>query len=193
LGFRRKGYKPTLLDYKINQGLCIQFFQSPRDRAALFAGGIIGRLAREGIANMNEDLACMGPTSEAVFTGVCLWDGNSAEAYWDDMLTESEIDLICGVYEIATGARTDEVQTARVSWWPRPNAFSHSGMNTGWWSPDCERWYQQRLALIRANRATLNTQTDWKRFIELFKASREVALNNEKIAAQFLDSRITKM
>ncbi|KAJ7872876.1 hypothetical protein B0H14DRAFT_2344529 [Mycena olivaceomarginata] len=100
LGCRRVGYKPTHLDFTIYRDLCWEFFLSPRGRAALFAGGIIGRLAREMVP---EALACLGPTSEVPPTGVCLWDGHSLMAYWDDTLTSQEIDLICGVYAIPTG------------------------------------------------------------------------------------------
>ena len=36
--------------------------------------------------------------------GLCLWDGNPAsQAYWDDHLTDDEVDLICGVYRVDTG------------------------------------------------------------------------------------------
>jgi hypothetical protein len=100
LGCRRVGHKPTHLDFNIYRDLCWEFFLSPRGRAALFAGGIIGRLAREIVP---EALACLGPTSEVPPTGVCLWDGHSSMAYWDDTLTSQEIDLICGVYAIPTG------------------------------------------------------------------------------------------
>ncbi|KAJ6546580.1 hypothetical protein B0H10DRAFT_1768801, partial [Mycena sp. CBHHK59/15] len=69
--------------------------------------------------------------------------------YWDDELTAQEIDLICGVYQVATG-------------WPKPVAWYASGLSTGWWSPDCERWYQKRLGLIRNDQGVLMTQTEWK-------------------------------
>ncbi|KAF7348174.1 hypothetical protein MSAN_01770300 [Mycena sanguinolenta] len=86
------------------------FFLFPRGRAALFAGGIIGRLAREDVL---EVLACQGPSSEVFTSGVRLWDGHSSMAYWDYGLSEEEIDLICGVYEIGTGQRPG--QTPRTT------------------------------------------------------------------------------
>ncbi|KAJ7465195.1 hypothetical protein FB451DRAFT_1041898, partial [Mycena latifolia] len=77
-----------------------RFLESPRGRAALFSGVIVGRLAR---LIVDENLASLGPSNEVFMTGVRLWNGQSSTAYWDDTLTDQEIDLICGVYEIATG------------------------------------------------------------------------------------------
>ncbi|KAJ7821427.1 hypothetical protein B0H14DRAFT_2599192 [Mycena olivaceomarginata] len=83
-----------------------------------------------------------GPTDEVTVDGLCMWDGHSEYAYWDDYLTDQEIDLICGVYHISTGQRdpgalSGEQTTAR-SWWPRPSAMEQSGLNVGWWTPLCE-------------------------------------------------------
>ncbi|KAJ7878714.1 hypothetical protein B0H13DRAFT_1528308, partial [Mycena leptocephala] len=100
LGFRPAGYKPTNLDYRAYVTRRDEFLLSPRGRAARFAGGIIGRLARE---TGKDDLACLGPSDDAFETGVRLWDGRSQTAYWDNDLTSEEIDLICGVYIVATG------------------------------------------------------------------------------------------
>ncbi|KAJ7778000.1 hypothetical protein DFH07DRAFT_689013, partial [Mycena maculata] len=80
----------------------------------------------------------------------------------DDGLTDQEIGLICGVYDVGTGATNDDPQTSRISWWPLPHAFRSSGLNTGWWSPDCEVWFQQRQAAIKRGTAKLLTQTEWK-------------------------------
>ncbi|KAJ7085096.1 hypothetical protein C8R44DRAFT_651312 [Mycena epipterygia] len=103
LGYRHVGYKPSLIDHGVYEMLRERFLGSTRGRAALFAGGIVGRLAR---LIVDEDLACLGPSHEVFMTGIRLWDGQSSEAYWDDELTDQDIDLICGVYEIATGAST---------------------------------------------------------------------------------------
>ncbi|KAJ7136974.1 hypothetical protein C8R44DRAFT_608026 [Mycena epipterygia] len=183
LGYRAVGYKPTVVDHEVYEIQRDRFCGSPRGRAALFAGGIVGRLARLAA---DEDLAALGPTNDVLISGVRLWDGRSLTAYWDDMLTDEEIDLICGVYEIGTGASTGF--SSFISWWPKPNAFSHSGLNTGWWSPNCEKWFQQRLSLIKSGKAKLQTQAEWQRLIKFYKASREVASANERMAAEFLDT-----
>ncbi|KAJ6620877.1 hypothetical protein B0H10DRAFT_1791071, partial [Mycena sp. CBHHK59/15] len=180
LGFRPAGYKPSKVDYEVYEKLRDSFLQSPRGHAARFAGGIIGRLARQRV---NDDVACLGPTADVFDTGVRFWDGQSSTAYWDDELTAQEIDLICGVYQVATD---DGMQKTNISWWPKPVAWYASGLSTGWWSPDCERWYQKRLGLIRNDQGVLVTQTEWKHKIRFVQKSRTVALANEKIATEFL-------
>ncbi|KAK7048795.1 hypothetical protein R3P38DRAFT_2505225, partial [Favolaschia claudopus] len=183
----RYGHQHTGLGYR---RLCNDFLLSPRGRAALFAGGIVGRLARESFVVVKE--ACRGPSSEISYTGLQLWDGKSATSYWDDALTEEDVDLICGVYEIGTGVkRTEEMQTTKLSWWPKPLAFSHSGLNVGWWSPDCEHWYQQRLAVIQSGTAKLHTQAEWKNIIRYYQKSREIGTKNELVAAEFLSVNLT--
>lgn len=100
LGVRRAGYKPTVLDYLAYERRRAQFLQTPRGRAARFAGGIIGRIASE---HSNDERASRGPSDEIYENGVRFWDGWSQSAYWDDVLTPEEIDLICGVYIVETG------------------------------------------------------------------------------------------
>ncbi|KAJ7658857.1 hypothetical protein DFH06DRAFT_990215 [Mycena polygramma] len=190
LGYRRVDYKPTVADYEIYVVLRDRFLTSPRGRAALFAGGIVGRLAREVV---DEELASLGPSSDVFLTGLRLWDGVSKGAYWDDVLTEQEIDFICGVYEVATGRinrKSDDIQTAQISWWPKPNSFTTSGLNTGWWSPDCDHWFEQRLANIKSGNARLYTQTEWKRYLKYYKKSRDIAVANERIAIEFLSTKL---
>ncbi|KAJ7468824.1 hypothetical protein B0H11DRAFT_1920835 [Mycena galericulata] len=192
LGFRPAGYHPTSLDYRIYCRQRDNFLASPRGRAARFAGGIIGRLARDVVF---DDRACLGPTDGAYETGVRLWDGESSTAYWDDALTPQEIDLICGAYILPTGQSTpaeeDGQQKKTMSWWPKPTAFHHSGMNIGWWSPDCERWFQKRVKLLEKNQAPLWTQTQWKHKIRFMQKSRDVALANERIACEYLSARFS--
>ncbi|KAJ7475550.1 hypothetical protein B0H11DRAFT_1727461 [Mycena galericulata] len=188
LGYRRKGYKPTVIDHGVYVTLRDRFFASPRGRAARLAGGIIRRLAFEVVDNT---LASVGPGSEVFETGVRFWDGSSSAAYWDDTLTDQEIDIICGVYEIATGD-TEDPQLSKLSWWPKPHAFSTSGLNTGWWSPDCERWFLQRQAVINSGRAILHTQTECKSKIRYYKQPRKIGMANDRTATQFLSTRLSR-
>ncbi|KAJ7719527.1 hypothetical protein DFH07DRAFT_761111 [Mycena maculata] len=187
LGYRRAGYTPTFEDYGVYMDLRDSFFDCPRGRAALFAGGVVGRLARDRV---NEDLASLGPTADVFMTGVRFWDGQSSTAYWDDGLTDQEIGLICGVYDVGTGATNDDPQTSRISWWPLPHVFRSSGLNTGWWSPDCEVWFQQRQAAIKRGTAKLLTQTEWKHVTKYYKKTREVAIASEMVAGQFLSEAL---
>jgi hypothetical protein len=100
LGYRPPQYQPDMRDYRSYVSIRRRFFRSPRGRAALLYGGIIGRLARSEVSN---EEVLRGPSDDALLEGICLWDGKSPFAYWDDCLTEEEIDLICGVYHVSTG------------------------------------------------------------------------------------------
>ncbi|KAJ7675588.1 hypothetical protein DFH06DRAFT_977454 [Mycena polygramma] len=101
LGYRSPNYKADAQDYQAYVTIRDQFFLSPRGRAALLHGGLIARLARPMVSD--EDVL-RGPTDDATVDGIRLWDGRSPSAYWDDSLTDHEIDLICGVYHVSTGA-----------------------------------------------------------------------------------------
>lgn len=103
LGFRKMGYKPNSIDYRAYTSIRNNFLRTTRCRAALMAGGLIGRIARDIVPYDN---VYYGP-SDAVFeTGFCLSEGQRSPAkYWDDRLTGHEIDLICGVYQVYTGMR----------------------------------------------------------------------------------------
>ncbi|KAJ7137624.1 hypothetical protein C8R43DRAFT_1019908 [Mycena crocata] len=185
---RPVGYIPTLVDHDLYVNQRESFLRSPRGRAALLAGGIIGRLARD-IAD--ERSVFNGPSDGVLTTGVCLWNETNAIAYWDDTLTEDEIDLICGVDRIATGHDAEQVSTP--SWWPKPAAFAKSGLGIGWWSPDCEFWFQKRLRDIQAGKAELHTQTMWRRYLRLVKTAHEVAEANNTISAEFLNNVLAQI
>ncbi|KAF8134707.1 hypothetical protein K438DRAFT_1501085, partial [Mycena galopus ATCC 62051] len=66
--------------------------------------------------------------------------------YWHKSLTEHEIDLICGVYYVATGTDVGATQTKLLSWWPKPHLWKSGNLDPGWWSPACETWFQWRLS-----------------------------------------------
>ncbi|KAK6988826.1 hypothetical protein R3P38DRAFT_2572887 [Favolaschia claudopus] len=161
--YRSKGYKPDQHDYAAYINARDRFLASSRGALALRYGGVVARIARSVLSL--EDGA-FHPTDEAVDCGVCYHDGRRGETYWDGELTPDEIDLICGVYHIATGQRDINAprnrQTTIISWWPRPVNFLKSGINVGWWSPACENFYQRRLAQIAKGDASLPSQIDWK-------------------------------
>jgi hypothetical protein len=97
LGYQPKKYTPDLIDYQAYECLHNHFLLSPHGRAAILAGSIVIHLARESVGF---ERVCTGSSD----SGICFWDGNqSSIAYWDDQLTEDEVDLICGVYRVDTG------------------------------------------------------------------------------------------
>ncbi|KAJ7859849.1 hypothetical protein B0H14DRAFT_2350966 [Mycena olivaceomarginata] len=102
LGRRPAGYRPTLVDFGVYVQRHDAFLHSPRGRAALFYGGIVGRLARLVIPNF-EDLACVDPSEDILMTGARVVSRNGEDALWHETLTLEEINLICGVYSVETG------------------------------------------------------------------------------------------
>jgi hypothetical protein len=78
-----------------------RILSSPRGRAALLEGGIIGRIAKE---HLGHDCAALGPSSAVTVHGRGFSFTNAAGVtYWDDRLTDDEIHLICGLYRCYTG------------------------------------------------------------------------------------------
>ncbi|KAJ7796840.1 hypothetical protein B0H14DRAFT_2390246 [Mycena olivaceomarginata] len=57
----------------------------------------------------------------------------------------------------------DGQQLKFISWWPTPTAFWSSGLNTGWWNANCERWFVKRLKEIERKSAKLHTYAEWKK------------------------------
>ncbi|KAJ7430087.1 hypothetical protein B0H11DRAFT_1765721 [Mycena galericulata] len=183
LGFRPKGYTPDLSDYNAYITLSTQFLLSPRGRAAMLYGGDVGRLARAVV--LPEDVF-RGPSDDATIDGICLYDGHAQYAYWDDGLTEQELDLICGVYHVSTGFAVSGEQTTTRSWWPRPSAWESSALNVGWWTPSCEAWFQKRLETLQAGTGTLVSHADWRHNLKLERKCGTYVDATERCAASML-------
>ena len=68
----------------------------------------------------------------------------------------------CNIY--ISSARASEVTNeAHVSWWPQESIFQTSGLWIGYWTAQCETWYQKRLAKLKMNpNKELKTTTEWK-------------------------------
>ena len=48
-----------------------------------------------------------------------------------------------------------------MSWWPKQSIFLKSGLWPGYWSPQCEEWFQGRLCQIQEHTAQLKKSTKW--------------------------------
>ncbi|KAF9071896.1 hypothetical protein BDP27DRAFT_1497764 [Rhodocollybia butyracea] len=124
LGIRPAGFSPRMEEYRAYEHRRNEFLRSARGRAALLSGGLVARLARDIV---NENDVFDGPTVNALTSSekaFCLWDQTQNHAFWDDKLTEEEVDLICGTYEVVTDGT---MQTSFRSWWPRPAAWKVCG------------------------------------------------------------------
>jgi len=98
LGTREQSWEAGLDDYAVYIYRREAFLQTPRCRAALLRGGIVWRLAME---SHNLAVAADGPSETVSDFGRC-FQGDDGESYWDDWLTDEEVDLICGVYMCKT-------------------------------------------------------------------------------------------
>jgi hypothetical protein len=99
LGWRPRDYVANAVDYAAYEDARDTFFRQPRARVALMRGGIIWRLA---IEHIGPESILVGPT-DGVFDNGDVWRPLGPMEFWDDSLTDEEIDLICGVYKVDTG------------------------------------------------------------------------------------------
>ncbi|KAK0460480.1 uncharacterized protein EV420DRAFT_1249687, partial [Desarmillaria tabescens] len=87
---------------------------------------------------------------------------------WDEILTDDQIDIICGVYKVEWEdkgqSQTDHrVQlTEDVSWFPKPMAWKGCGLDVGFWSVDAESWYQHRVTRYLGGDFKCENQTQWR-------------------------------
>ena len=75
----------------------------PHGHAALLEGGIIWRLAINGLGSLVETLILDSPSSDVLKNGIVVKCSNNQESWlWDDALSDSDKDVICGVYRVYT-------------------------------------------------------------------------------------------
>ena len=97
-----KSYTFNLADYTAYTTIQDLYLLShPTARAALCAGGIVARLAREGMSNV----AVLSGPSEAALNGEQKVLTSGDDRFCDDMISPEVMDLICGVYKVETGQK----------------------------------------------------------------------------------------
>ena len=143
---RLSGYRFKPSDYEAYICQCAHILTSPRGLTALLRGGLIARIARE---HLGLDSAALGPSSSVTVhrmgLSIVRQDGSK---YWDDELTQIEVEVICGLHRCFTGSG---LQVSLVSWWPMPHAWANitaCGYNWGHWTEWDEHWYLNRLQHI---------------------------------------------
>lgn len=72
------------------------------DWAALFEGGIIWLFTLLCLGNNMDNVSRVPSSSDALLPGKH-WELAGGSVLYNDTLNEVEIDVICGVYKIATG------------------------------------------------------------------------------------------
>ncbi|KAG2141207.1 uncharacterized protein EDB93DRAFT_1089504 [Suillus bovinus] len=184
LGYKCPTFTPVYADYVVYEQYRHEFMNQPHARAALLHGGLVWQLALHSIGFDALPSAINGISQEAVPFGLML--SVNGQTYFDNELLEEEVDFICGTYHICDNARN----VAKISWWPRPQAWATSGLNVGFWSTQCEQWFQKHLDNIRdgvsQNRHmstndinSLMTSSQWKTSIK-FNAGMNKILNEKE-------------
>ncbi|KAG2131227.1 hypothetical protein BD769DRAFT_1386892 [Suillus cothurnatus] len=121
-------FKAVYADYIVYEQHHHEFMNQPRARAALLHGGLVWRLALHSFGFDDLPSVLEGISWEAVPYGLMLLIND--QTYFDDELSEEEVDFMCGTYYSYNNDGTMD----KVSWWPRPQAWAASGLNVGFWS-----------------------------------------------------------
>jgi hypothetical protein len=143
-------------------------------------GGIVWRLAMQ---SLHQDDVIAGPSESVYQSGICFVEEGSGKHWWDDDLTEDEMNLICGVYKVFTGKG---LQISDMSWWPKHSAWERSGADFGYWSAKCEEWFQTRLTEIRDGKKALRAAGTWSNALSFQRKTRRFINANEELAAKYL-------
>ncbi|KAL0063934.1 hypothetical protein AAF712_009124 [Marasmius tenuissimus] len=100
LGFIYPDYKADAYDFFTYESARNQFLRGGKGRIAATAGGVIGQVAKEVVNE--EDLLIGSQVPEVFCEGKCYFQEGDV-GYWDDYMTEEDVDLLCGVYYFWTG------------------------------------------------------------------------------------------
>jgi hypothetical protein len=148
IGYHPKGYKPDQVNHVAYESYQNGFLQSSHGHTALSKGRVIAHLVQNVVTAQD---VVYRPSDNVLDGALYLWDGkHSSLAYYNDQMSTDKEDIICSIYQVDTGQShpTWGHQTTNLSWWPKPSAWKNSGLNTGYWSRDCETWDQRCLATI---------------------------------------------
>jgi hypothetical protein len=86
-------------------------------------------------------------------------------------------------------------QDTHFSLWPKPSAWSRSGKNVGYWSPDAEEWFQCRVAYLLydepiAKQKFVEKAADWARGMQTPRQGYNLRKAVSMAAAKFLQKAI---
>lgn len=101
---RPQGFEATQEDYAAFLSVVEELMQQPRFVSAVFRGGILGRICFKFVHL--EDLL-EGPSSDAEKYGLrWIGPGNGQDCWVEDYVSEEEIELLIGMFYVATGEHT---------------------------------------------------------------------------------------
>ncbi|KAG1885295.1 uncharacterized protein F5891DRAFT_970134, partial [Suillus fuscotomentosus] len=184
-------FKAVFADYVVYEQRRHEFMNQPRARAALLHGGLVWRLALHSLGVDHLPSVLDGISREAVPFGLMLCSDD--QSYFDDALLEEEVEFICGTYYVDKNDGSIE----KVSWWPRPQAWAASGLNVGFWSARCEKWFETRLEHIREGVSRFRdsapndangplSATQWKRSLKFNNSTPKMMKNMDVACYEFL-------
>jgi len=108
---RPKEWRFTVFDYYCyQQSLCRLVNDPTKVRAALMQGGIIWRIVKEFLfvhgknwVNLEREVLSFGSPDSPSKSADTFLSPDGKFLFYDDILTEEDTDIICGVYAVSTG------------------------------------------------------------------------------------------
>ncbi|KAF8065970.1 hypothetical protein FPV67DRAFT_1670546 [Lyophyllum atratum] len=158
-------YKFTMYDWREYLDRRRRFITSERGRGAILKGGIVARIAQDVLEYQDRlNLALDGPSVEVLgYRRNCLTvlKSQRRDRYlYDDVLSDDECNLICGVYYLRDGPSGNRTM---YSWWPPVRATNSrkSAAYVHFWTEKNERWYTDRLQQINKGQAAPMRYGEW--------------------------------
>jgi hypothetical protein len=191
LGTRPNGYKPTADDYKeyVRRRRDL-LFTGAKGRAALMYGGLVARIARDVLEGHT---VLEGPSDDAVTVGQ-----HQRFYLYDDLLTENDTNIICGVYYVDVESPTSKQVSAtanfingtksHLSFWPKDTTWSSTvPFRKAGWSEMAEMFYQSRKARIEQTFEVLSA-SKWRTALRFQNTlTKEVEAGTEHYQAGYLE------
>ena len=105
--WRKKGHRPTVLDYDSYCQRVLELAGRPHARAAWLKGGIVWRIMRH-VTGRESHIENQGDMGDGPSTQTShhqpITVNTQGEAYYDDGLSLEELDIIAGIVKVYTGA-----------------------------------------------------------------------------------------
>ncbi|KAG1746847.1 hypothetical protein EDB19DRAFT_1631184 [Suillus lakei] len=184
-------FKAVYADYVVYEQHHYEFMNQPHARAALLHGGLVWSLAMHSFGFNDLPSVLEGISQEAVPFDLMLPIND--RTYFNDELSEEEVNFMCSIYYLYNDNDTMD----KVSWWPRPQAGAASGLNMGFWSTQCEEWFQKHLNNIREGVSRIHnthinnnngpmTTTQWRCSLKFNAGTNKMMKNVDLACSQFL-------
>lgn len=81
-------------------------------------------------------------------------------------------------------------QEKHQSWWPKPNVWSSSPWDVGFWTPMAESWFQRRLAKMRAGEAGPCHVQQWRSSLNTGRVALQVRRMVDPVSKEFIDTTL---